>query len=540
MSDCTPRLSLVDEFNHFTVKNATKVALIEDREDSVRQVTFAQLRTQVDHICANLQAAGLVKGSKVLCLAKPTIESTAFIFALVRCGAVPVLVDPGMGLKRMLICIEQCRPEFMIGEPIVMLLKLWFRKAFRSVRVAYCTRPLRFLSSASLASLTAPPAHPFVPVVVNLEDLAAITFTSGSTGVPKGVELNHRALVSHQRAWDQSFKLDEDQIDLATFPLYLLLSNASGRTAIIPTMDFSKPGSVNPAFIYKAAKAHRATLSFGSPALWERVATYMHQNHLTLPDYKIILTGGAPVRADLLRRIKAVMPHAQAFALYGASEATPMCYLEESELSQTDEETHAGGGLCAGHPMGDLQIRVIPMSEDVIPSWSATRLLGTNEVGELVVGGSVVSRRYHELDHKTREAKIHEGAAVWHRLGDTGRIDASGKLWLYGRMSHVCEYGGRKYYSLAEENLFQRLEHITRCALVSVSVAGEKVLALVLEKHAAMPADIESKVSSYAQEVQRPIRRIFLYPGVFPVDARHNAKIDRAALTLWAQDVLSR
>lgn len=538
MSESTQNQTLVEDFDYYARKNATKTALIEDREDSVHNVTFAELATKIDNICAHLQQAGLVKGSKVLCLAKPSIDSTAFIFALVKSGAIPVLVDPGMGLKRMLICIEQCRPEFMVGEPIVMLLKLVFRKAFRSVKVSYCTRFLPGLCNASVAALTRTPATPYQPARVVPEDVAAITFTSGSTGVPKGVELTHRAVSSHQKAWDQCFGLDENHVDLATFPLYLLLSNASGRTSIIPTMDFSKPGSVNPAFIYKAALAHKATLSFGSPALWERVVTYMHDNGLSLPDYRIILTGGAPVRADLLRRIKAVMPNAQAFALYGASEATPMCYLEEQELSATDNETGAGGGICVGYPMGDLQVRVIPLTNQIISRWEDTPLLNTDQIGELVVSGSVVSRRYHGLDSKTREAKIPDNDNVWHRLGDTGRVDPTGKLWLYGRMSHVCDYQGTPYYSLAEESLFQRLEHIGRCALISVSIAGERVLALVLEKHQKMPANIEAIVSAYASEQQRPIQRVFVYPQGFPVDARHNAKIDRAALTTWAQNLV--
>lgn len=540
MHSTAQRQTLIEDFDFYARKNAAKTALIEDRPEGVTKLSFAELATRINNICAHLQQAGLVKGTKVLCMAKPTINSTAFIFALVKSGAVPVLIDPGMGLRRMLLCIEQTQPEFMLGEPIVMLLKLVFRKAFRSIGVNYCTHFLPGLCHRSIEGLIRTPPQPFKPVNVAPDDLAAITFTSGSTGVPKGVELTHRAVSAHQKAWDQCFHLNEDHIDLATFPLYLLLSNASGRTSVIPSMDFSKPGSVSPRFIYKAALAHKATLSFGSPALWERVVTYMHDAGLSLPDYRIILTGGAPVRADLLRRIKRVMPNAQAFALYGASEATPMCYLEEQELSATDTETDAGGGVCVGYTMGDLQLRVIPLFDQPIPDWSATPQLECNEVGELVVSGSVVSRRYHDLDAKTLEAKIFEGDTVWHRLGDTGRVDPTGKLWLYGRMSHVCEYKGTSFYSLAEEGLFQRLEHITRCALINVSVAGERVLALVLEKHASMPADIEAIVSAFAREKQRPIERIFLYPESFPVDARHNAKIDRAALAHWAQQSLQQ
>jgi len=516
-----------------------KHAIVEDNGKSWKGYTFKQLADQVEAVSSHLQGHGLRAGSKVLCLAMPSFDFTTFIFSLIQIGAIPVLIDPGVGRRRLLDCIEQVKPDFMFCDPLPYLLKLLCRKSFRSVRLTFSSRYIPGRNVIPFSSLKKSAQEPLGEMKLDENAVCVIAFTSGSTGPPKGVVLTQKNISSQKQAWDREFNLRAEDVDLVTFPLLLLMSNASGRTCIIPKMDFRRPGEVDPRIICETATRHQATFSFGSPALWYNVVAYLSQNQETLPSYRVAVAAGAPITSGFLEKLKIVLPNARAYSLYGATEALPITVIEAEELSPTDGMTTSGKGICVGRPVGDLKMKVIPLTNEAIPLWSDIEVLAEDSVGELVIRGEVVSPEYYNLPEMTAAHKIYsnDGRVVWHRLGDVGRVDDTGRVWIYGRKSHTCTWQDEYYYPLAVESLFNHLENVRRTALVNVRINGETKLALVIEPVIRGKKSMQRSVFvERAKMWNLPLEHFYVYPSIFPVDPRHNAKIDRSKLSRWAQN----
>jgi acyl-CoA synthetase (AMP-forming)/AMP-acid ligase II len=513
--------------------------------------TFAELWKETGGIAAALREQGVEAGTRVLIFMKPSLEFTAVVFALQTLGAVPVLIDPGIGLKRLLICIRESEPKVMIGIPKAHFLRLLFPSCFRSVtRAIVAGKPglvaARLLRATPLCAGT----DSVAPVAGQPDDPGAILFTSGSTGIPKGVELLRRHIAAQKRAWNASFGLLEEDIDLVTFPIFLLVSAASGRTCVIPDMDFSQPITVDPEKFAEAVADHAPTFSFGSPALWERLTRHGVRHGLAWNSLRRVVIGGAPVAPSLLERLRKIAPKAKAFTPFGATEALPICNIGAEEiLNITQHGSHAGRGTCVGQPIPGVTARIIPVSEHALPDWSDARFVANGEIGEIVVSGDVVTESYFRREAQTHLAKSSERAAdgsrrIWHRMGDTGYFDEEGRLWFCGRVRHITWFSGRPYYSVQVEGIFNQLPNVARSALVNVYRERQPELALVVELDGALDnagwTELVRNAKALAGLYSMPIQHYLRHDRPFPVDRRHNAKIEREKLAVWAQKHMGR
>ena len=118
----------------------------------------------------------------------------------------------------------------------------------------------------------------------------------------------HSIFDAQVRYLQSRFGYGPDEIDLATFPLFALFDAALGMTAVIPEMDATRPGSVNPVNIIDAIRNTGCTHMFGSPALLDRVGRYAEAHAVELPSLKRVVTAGAPVQPALLERFSNVLP----------------------------------------------------------------------------------------------------------------------------------------------------------------------------------------------------------------------------------------
>lgn len=512
---------------------------------SYTQLTFQQLNAEADRYAHGFTRLGIRKGMRVVLMVKPSLEFIALTFALFKTGAVPVLIDPGMGKSNLLNCIASAEPEALMAIPLVHMVRPFYRKYFKSVRYSVTVGPKRSLGGGpTLAEIRQREWEPFEVVETRDTDMAAILFTSGSTGSPKGVVYLHGIFDAQVKLIRQHYDIREGEVDLPGFPLFALFSTAMGMTCVIPDMDPTKPARVNPAKIVEAIQNQGVTSSFGSPAIWRRVTEYCLREGIELPSIKRILMAGAPVPASVLKRFtKILSKEANTCTPYGATESLPVSSITGQEiLGETEARTVDGAGTCVGLPLPSIRIKVIGISDEVIPAWDKVRELDQGQIGEIVVQGPVVTPAYYNRKEATALAKIYDGDNIWHRIGDVGYLDEKGRLWFCGRKTHRVITPKETMFTIPCEAVFNRHPDVFRTALVGTGEKPAQQPVIVVEpKEGKLPggrADRE-RFTGELRELGRknPLTReieIFLFHPAFPVDIRHNAKIFREKLAVWA------
>ncbi|MGP0566364.1 MULTISPECIES: fatty acid CoA ligase family protein [unclassified Nitrospina] len=530
--------------DHLAATVPNRDALVVPRADSGRRITFRQLQRETHRLADGLRQSGLAHGDRVLVMVPFGIEFVTLTFALFRIGAVPVLIDPGLDRKQVLTSIENVAPTGFIGVPKAHLARLVYRRHFKSV-TQWVTVGRRWLwSGITLRSLRARGRRDAVPVATRPDDPAAILFTSGSTGPPKGVLYTHRMFTLQVEKIKQLYGITIGEVDLPTFPLFGLFGVGLGMTCVLPDMDPTRPAKVNPENILGPIKQFNITSSFGSPALWDTVTRYCIEHGRNLEPLKRILIAGAPVPGSLLERFDRILaPDAKVHTPYGATEALPVCSIERREVvDETWQHTQEGEGTCVGKPVEGVKLKILGITDDAIPQWDASLEMPEGTIGEIAVTAPWVTHRYVSLEDANRKSKIKDGERTWHRMGDVGYLDEQGRLWFCGRKSHRIETEAGPLFTIMCEAIFNRHPQVRRSALVGVGNKGQQIPVVVVELND--PPSIKDPATKTrllaellelgsGNPVTRPIDMVLFHPG-FPVDIRHNAKINREKLGDWA------
>jgi acyl-CoA synthetase (AMP-forming)/AMP-acid ligase II len=522
--------------------------LICKRGRGYRSWTFKEMDNTADCFAYSLSERGVKKGDRVMLMVKPSLEFIALTFALFKIGAVIILIDPGMGYRNLLRCIGQVKPEVFIGIFKAHLFKLIVSRAFKTVRISVCIGPSFGLFgpsfSAEKAGKYSLDGQPFPTAEMQADDLAAILFTTGSTGPPKGVRYEHSIFQAQLKLIREYYQIGPADIDQPAFPLFALFSTGLGACSVIPEMNPAKPARVDPAKFVKTINTYRVTYSFGSPAIWNVVSRYCLEHNIKMPSVKTVLMAGAPVSGELLARTVSIVPHdAEIHTPYGATESLPITSITAREiLADTWEKTRKGKGVCVGKPLPHITIRIIKTSDEPIEIWDESMLMPDNETGEIVVKGPVVTRGYDNNDRENHLAKIKEGDEFWHRMGDLGYFDEKGRIWFCGRKAHRVITGANVMYTVCCEALFNEHPAVSRSALVGIGQAGKQVPVIIVELYEKTrqreKLTAELRQIALNNEISRPIKHFLIHPD-FPVDIRHNAKIFREKLGRWARGKLS-
>lgn len=519
-----------------------------DGSNPYQSISFGELEQRVQRCAAGIAGLNIGVQTRVLVMIRPGVDLVTAVLALLRVGAVPIFIDEGMGVESMLKCIVEVQAEALFGVARALDLRNYYPAEFASVRTLVVAGEGAADSAASFSQLCATPCTDFPAAPMAAEDLSLILFTTGSTGTPKGVQYTPRVVRNQLAVMRDTWGLTENDVDLSTFPTFVIGTISIGMTVVVPDMDPANPAHADPARIVQAIQDHQTTYTFGPPALWNKVTRYCVQHGITLPSMRNVLVAGAPVPATLVRRFQQILPNGACHTPIGATEANPITNISMQELiAETLPLTDRGHGVCVGRPLQGHEIRVIQSVEHEIADWSQARILGPGEIGELVVLGPVVTHHYFRREQATRKAKIYgDPLGVAHRMGDTGFKDEQGRIWFCGRRAHVVHSAGRDWYPLQVESAFNCLPGIWRTALVAVRENGEDVLALCIEFEEAakpsgweLPAALLQSLRTKAEQSGFPLRHFLACLEGFPVDIRHNSKINRPALGLWAQDVLS-
>jgi len=525
-------------------------------------LSYAELDFEVDAWRARLIARGVRPGDRVLVMVRQGLPLIAAAFALFELGAIPVVIDPGMGLRNFLACVSRSQPRALLGIPFAQIVSRIFRPSFRSVQV-------RVRASGSVTSrLTAQTAEIGNRKSEMTESsagaLAAILFTSGSTGEPKGVCYEHGMFDAQVRLVRETYGIEPGEIDLPLLPLFALFGPALGMTTIVPELDPSRPAAADPEKIVRAIRQERVTNSFGSPTLWGKVADYCLGHRIALPSLRRVLCAGAPVPASLWTKAPRFIPGGKLHSPYGATEVLPVSTVTGDEI-----DAASTSGACVGRPLPDNRVKIIAIDDRPLASLADARELPAGEIGEIIVTGPTVTREYDQLPEATLRAKIQApnsksqgntnlpdalgtwnlklgtsapSGAVWHRMGDAGYLDADGRLWFCGRVAERVETADGTMFTEPCEQVFRAHPLVARCALIGLGARGRQTPAIVIE---ARPGASTRSVASRLEWVRSlgelarghprtaGIRHFYFHPH-FPVDVRHNAKIHRLALANWA------
>jgi acyl-coenzyme A synthetase/AMP-(fatty) acid ligase len=375
--------------------------------------------------------------------------------------------------------------------------------------------------------------------------MAAILFTTGSTGPAKGAVYTHGNFDAQLQQIKTYLNTSADEIDLSTFPLFALFYPALGVTAVIPDMDPTRPARVNPGQIIEAIRNQGVTNMFASPALLDRVGRYGKAKGIKLPSLKRVICAGAPVSADNIERFSVMLcGNAEIHTPYGATEAVPIISIRSKEiLTETSRLSREGYGICIGRPLNSVTIEIIKISDDPIQLWSDDLVTAKGEVGEIAIKGALVSRHYFNNPEADLLTKIKDGNGFWHRMGDLGWMDTKGRIWFCGRKSQRVITSGETLLTIPCEAIFNLHPSVFRSALVGVGPRPNQKPVIIIELTRSDKGKDKKKLKeellnlATGHKLTKNIQTV-LFHKAFPVDIRHNSKIFREKLAIWAQKKL--
>lgn len=501
-------MNLVELLRERAGRHPDRPAIVDRAGGKDRSVSYGELWERVGAGAAFLEKQGLGRGKTVLAFHPVSIELYEFLLSAFHAGARVMLADPSAGRAFLSQCCRRKMPDGFFGSRKAQLLR-WMVPELRPLKKAI-RRGGWFPGSVEWA-----PEGSAEMADVPDDEPALITFTSGSTGMPKAAVRTHGFLLAQHAALSKSLEFDEGEVDLITLPVFVLANLASGLTSVLAATDLAKPGSPDAVAVKAQSDRHGVTRCAASPAFFEGMLKS------GLPRFRKVYTGGAPVFPDLLRRLGKALPEAKVEAVYGSTEAEPVAHamFDEEAARMTGE----GAGLFAGKPVEEIRLRILkdqwgkPVGPFDDGAFAALVVEGAG-AGEIVVSGDHVLRGY--LDGAgDEETKIHVGGDVWHRTGDAGWMDEAGCVWLLGRCSEKMMDGEKVVYPFAVECAMRERFSGTRMA----ALMWKEKRTLVVQGDAGEKRDVFEAAEGFGMEEVIWVREL-------PLDRRHNAKIDYPAL----------
>lgn len=516
------------------------------------QLSWSELAAEVDRVASGLHRLGVNPGDRVNLLVPPGIKLTTLIYACLKIGAVIVVADTGLGAAGLTRALKGARPSWLIGIPTALALARTL--GWPGQRIAAASLPASAARALGVVASVDDFATPeiFAAADPDPDADAAILYTSGSTGPAKGVVYTHRQLAAMRDTIAATYDLAAGSGLVAGFAPFALLGPALGATSVTPAMDVTKPKTLTASALASAAQAIGATTVFASPAalmnVLETVDGLTSQQQAALGQVTTLLSAGAPITSPLLARLQALLPEASLHTPYGMTEALPTTDVSFAEIQQAEQDasdglTGAGGGVCVGVPVHGAALQIAPLLSDGTASTEVTTEPGIT--GEILVSAPHIKDRYDTLWVTERTSSSTPG---WHRTGDVGHFDASGRLWVEGRLAHVLVTAQGMLTPVALEQAAELDAEVRRAAAVATGPAGVASVLIVAEvgptfrgkktRSGLAPADLAQRVREQVLAETGLEVSAVLVVAEHPTDVRHNSKIDRPVLAAWAQQLL--
>lgn len=507
---------------------------------------MAELERRSSSIAAGLQELGIGPGKRIALLVRFGEDFIALVFAVLKTGATLVLIDPGMGRKNLIECLAATQPDGFIAIPVAHAILKWFKSRFPNAKLNVTAgRWFPGLPSMTINQLEKrSPSGLRVPSTKS-DDPAAIIFTTGSTGPPKGVLYTHGTFNAQIDQVAGHYAIQPGGRDLSCFPLFGLFNAVMGTTTILPDMNPIRPADVDPIRLLDAIDQWQINQSFGSPALWTKVGGYCEKTGRRVESLRCVLSAGAPVPPRILEQVrKAMHEEGCMYTPYGATEALPIASIESrTVLQETAARTRQGAGTCVGSRFSGIRWRVIAIDDNSIDCLDSTRELPTGEIGELMVCGPVVSKKYVTREDQNAIHKVRDGVAIWHRMGDVGYLDSQDRFWFCGRKTHRVITRKSVLFTETIEAIVNSNPEIYLSALIGTGDRFSQEPMVVIEpwpmSHPGRRLSKTQLTQAVVEQLSKnplskEVQRVVVYPKKLPTDIRHNSKIFREKLTDWA------
>ena len=475
-----------------------RLAIIDPKQN----ISYSDLRKGVEETAAYFQSKGIQKGDRVLVFVPMSIDLYRIVLALFYCGATAVFLDAWVNKKRMELCCEIAHCKGFIGVPKARIFAL-FSKELRRI-------PIKLGMKKQLS-------YTGKMEIVSKDDSALITFTTGSTGRPKAADRTHGFLKEQFDALIDEIDPQVNDVDMPVLPIVLFVNLGVGCTSVIADFKMSKPEMMLPEKLVAQIQQHQVNRITASPFIVEQMAKRI-SNKSAFKNIEKVFTGGAPVFPSQAEILRNAFSNARVHIVYGSTEAEPISAIRAEELIQ--QQYHVTNGLPVGSIYHKAEVRVIKITREAIPNPDVTAFnelqLDDSSIGEIIVSGPHVLKRYFNNEEAFRKNKIVAGQTVWHRTGDSGFL-SKGQLFLTGRCEQLIYHDDKILSPFIIENQLQNLPDVSMGTLLQVN----DKLVLVIEG-SIREEDIASNCTN------TPFDSIV--KTSIPRDPRHNSKIDYAAL----------
>jgi acyl-CoA synthetase (AMP-forming)/AMP-acid ligase II len=516
----------------------SEIAIISDTKPHLKK-SFDELHKDVIYCSSYFKKKGVQKKDRTLLMVKPGYELIVCCFALLYIGAIPIIIDPGMGIRSLLKCIKKTKATNLIGVNLAIWISSFFKKSFSALQLKV------IVTKDFLKDIKSSFDGVFTSICdVQDDDLAAIVFTSGSTGPPKGVRYLHKNFNAQIRVLSEEFGIQKGELDLVTLPVFSLFNPALGVTSVIPEMNPTKPAKADTEKLVQAIVKYRVSSAFCSPVIGKKINDHCKINNVSLGSIKRIMLAGAPASPNLVCNLANRLPQGDVFIPYGATEALPVSYSNHHEITKLSRSIIDGEGSCLGKPVKGVSIQLIPVRNSPIPNENEDTIIPINnklETGEICVSGDTVTDGYDQMPGATRDARFTFNSNVYHRMGDLGYWDEDHNLRFLGRKAECIQTESGPLETERCEHMFNNIDGVNRCALIGIGVEEIKEPSLVVEKSTQITDRIlYHKIYSLLRKnfEKYGMKRVF-FEKKLPVDARHNAKIHRLSLSKkWTKRVI--